>query len=110
VHRTVKILKESRIIQTILLIDSDAYGEYYKLKIEARLVNGWKIHVWERLHNFKDMRIIYQKVRNLLSDGTPHHRQIRTFPYHKHIKDAVVESREVTLEEILEELEKMIKD
>ncbi len=48
-HKTVKILKESRIVEAVLSIDSDACGEYYKLKIEARLVNGWKLHVWEHV-------------------------------------------------------------
>ncbi|MBE0524837.1 MAG: hypothetical protein IBX40_10960 [Methanosarcinales archaeon] len=44
-HRTVKILRESSIVKSILSIDSDAFGDYYRLKIQARLVNGWKLHV-----------------------------------------------------------------
>lgn len=112
-HRTVEILKKSGIVETILSIDSDAYGEYYKLKIEARLVNGWKLHVWEHAtpqlqryayHISKKSELIIRW------DNAPHHRQIRTFPHHKHIKDAILESKEVTIEEILEELEGMIED
>ncbi len=94
-------------------MDSDAYGEYYKLKIEARLVNGWKLHVWE--HAIPQLRRyayhISKKSELIIRwDNAPHHRQIRTFPHHKHVKDTVLESREVTIEEILEELEKMIED
>ena len=94
-------------------MDSDAFGEYYKLKIEARLVNGWKLHIWEHAtpqlqryayHVSKGLQLVIRW------DNAPHHRQIRTFPHHKHLKDAILESKEVTIEEILEELEKMIKD
>ncbi|MDP2767686.1 MAG: DUF6516 family protein [Candidatus Methanoperedens sp.] len=111
-HRTIKIVKESKIVDSILSMDSDAYGEYYKLKIEALLVNGWKLHVWE--HTTPELqRYAYHVSKGsqlvIRWDNAPHHRQIRTFPHHKHIKDAVLESREVTIEKILEEVEKMIK-
>ena len=111
-HRTVKILKESGIVESILSIDSDAFGEYYRLKIQARLINGWKLHVWEHAspglrryayHISKGSELIIRW------DNAPHHRQIKTFPHHKHVKDAVLESKEVRVEDILKELERMIK-
>jgi len=42
-------------------------------------------------------------------DNAPHHRKIKTFPHHKHVKEAVLESKEVVLEEILGDVEKMMK-
>ncbi len=42
-------------------------------------------------------------------DNAPHHRKIKTFPHHKHVREDVLESKEVVLEEILEEMEKMMK-
>jgi hypothetical protein len=113
VHRTIKILKESGIVESIISIDTDAYGEYYKLKIEAHLLNGWKLHVWE--HVTPRLQRYAYHVSNgsqlvIRWDNAPHHRQISTFPNHKHFKDAILESRKVTIGEILEELEKMIKD
>jgi hypothetical protein len=42
-------------------------------------------------------------------DNAPHHRKIKTFPHHKHVKEEVLESKEVVLEEILGEVEKMMK-
>jgi hypothetical protein len=72
VHRLVKILKESR-------------------KIQARLVNGWKLYVWEHV--------------------TP---SIRRYAYHiskgNELIINVLESKEMVLEEILGEVEKMMKD
>jgi len=112
-HRIVKILKESNIIDSILSVDSDAFGEYYRLKIHARLINRWEIHVWE--HATPLLRRYAYHVSNgsqlvIRWDNAPHHRQVRTFPHHKHLKDAILESKEVTIEEILEELKRLIKD
>jgi hypothetical protein len=113
VHRTVKILKESGIIESILSIDSDAFGEYYRLKIQARLINGWKLHVWEHATpRFRRYAYHISKGSELIIrwDNAPHHRRVRTFPHHKHVKEAILESREVVIEDILEELERMIKE
>ncbi len=42
-------------------------------------------------------------------DNAPHHREIKTFPHYKHVKDTVLESKEAKIEDILRELERMIK-
>ena len=112
-HRTVKIIKESSIVDSILSIDSDAYGDYYRLKILARLINGWKLNVWEHAtpglrryayHISKGSELIIRW------DNAPHHKQIKTFPNHKHVGENILESDEMEIEVILRELEKMIKD
>ena len=112
-HRVINILKESRIVDSILSIDSDAFGEYYKLKIHARLINGWKLYVWEHAMP-KIRRYAYHVSKGseliIRWDNAPHHRQIRTFPHHKHVKEAVLESKERMVEDILIELERMIKE
>ncbi len=108
---TIKILKESRIVDSIFSMDSDAFGEYYRLKIEARLINGGNFMSGNMRHcNSEDMHIMCQKSHNLLSDGIMRRitGRLRLFPDHKHIKEAVLESKELTLEEILEELERLI--
>ena len=111
-HSLVKILSGSRIVDTIISVDSDAYGEFHKIKIQARLINGWKLHVWEHVtpstrryayHVSKGSELIIRW------DNAPHHRKIKTFPHHKHVKEEVFESNEVVLEEILGEVEKMMK-
>jgi hypothetical protein len=33
-------------------------------------------------------------------DNAPHHKQIKTYPHHKHINENVLESREVTIDDI----------
>lgn len=93
-------------------MDSDAYGEFHKIKIHVRLINGWKLHVWEHVtpsirryayHVSKGSELVIRW------DNAPHHRKIKTFPHHKHVKEEVLESKEVVLEEILGEVEKMMK-
>ena len=111
-HRTIKILKESSIIDSVILIDSDAIGNYYILKIQARLINGWKLHIWEHLTP-KIQRYAYHVSEGtqlvIRWDNAPHHRQVNTFPHHKHVKEDILASKEMSIENILEELEKIIQ-
>ena len=111
-HSLVKILSESRIVDTIVSVDSDAYGEFHKIKIQARLIKGWKLHVWEHVTP-STRRYAYHVSKGselvIRWDNAPHHRKIKTFPHHKHVKEEFFESNEVVLEEILGEVEKMMK-
>jgi hypothetical protein len=43
-------------------------------------------------------------------DNVPHHREITTFPDHKHHSDTVVESASVDLRQVMEEIIDMIVD
>lgn len=40
-------------------------------------------------------------------DNAPHHREIETFPHHKHVGDRVLPSKEKNLLEVLKEIEEM---
>jgi hypothetical protein len=112
VHKTVKILKESSIVESILSIDSDAYGDYYRLKIQVRLINGWKLNVWEhatpRLRRYS-YHISKGSELIIRWDNAPHHKQIKTFPHHKHVGETILESGDMEIEVVLRELEPMIK-
>jgi hypothetical protein len=41
-------------------------------------------------------------------DSVQHHRDIKTFPHHKHIQNGIEESTEPDLERILKEIENMV--
>ncbi|MBI4649175.1 MAG: hypothetical protein HY738_21925 [Bacteroidia bacterium] len=44
-------------------------------------------------------------------DNVQHHREIKTFPHHKHTENGIIESSEPNLEKILTEIEqKILKD
>lgn len=42
-------------------------------------------------------------------DNAPHHRELPTFPFHMHRKDEVYESKDMTVEEVLKEISKIIE-
>ena len=42
-------------------------------------------------------------------DNVPHHKEIKTFPHHKHLQDKVVESQEINLYDILLEIREIIQ-
>lgn len=42
-------------------------------------------------------------------DNAEHHKNIKTFPHHKHLENSVTESLELTLFDVLLEMEEMIR-
>lgn len=57
-------------------------------------------------------RFHYMDARNNLIvrwDSAPHHRNLRTFPFHLHTPQGVEEHPAITLLEVLDEIETMIK-
>ena len=71
-----------------------------------------KLHVWEHATP-KFQRYAYHVSKGtqlvIRWDNAPHHRQVNTFPHHKHVKEDILASKEMSIEDILEELEKMIQ-
>ena len=43
-------------------------------------------------------------------DNAPHHREITTFPHHKHVGTRVYESPAITLRQVVEEIVEQITD
>jgi len=43
-------------------------------------------------------------------DNAPHHKELSTFPYHVHDRTGVHKSKEMTMDEILEELSEKVLD
>lgn len=41
-------------------------------------------------------------------DNAPHHKEIETFPHHKHVGDKILPSKEKNLLEVLKEIENLI--
>jgi len=112
VHKTIKILEQSSIVDSIISVDSDAFGNYYRLKLQALLINGWKLHVWEHATpKFQRYAYHISKGPKLIIrwDNAPHHLQVKTFPHHKHVKEEILESKEMSIEDVIIELEKMIQ-
>lgn len=41
-------------------------------------------------------------------DNAPHHKNLNTFPHHKHTQDAILESEEPDLQDVLREIEQSV--
>ena len=41
-------------------------------------------------------------------DNAKHHRDIKTFPHHKHTKNEIIESKEIEIQIALAEIEKIL--
>ena len=63
------------------------------------------------LGNNRHYRFHYMDDRNnLISrwDTAPHHKDLKTFPYHVHLPDAVTGSKRVTLIDVLDKIENLV--
>lgn len=61
----------------------------------------------------RQYRFHYMDERNnLISrwDSAPHHKELKTFPYHIHLPDGVKESKAITLIDALDKIESIVVD
>ena len=106
-----KVLKRSKIVAKIISVDFDGTAGYSRLKIRAKLTNGWQLQVWEHetpVARRYSYHVFDGDVTVVRWDNAPHHRGTSTFPHHKHICGEIAESEEMQISEVLAELEKMI--
>lgn len=102
----VSALKDSKLftlIDVIFLIDEESAK---LIKLKAKVLDGTFLYVTE-LHTSNYQRYAYhwQKENGELIirwDNKPHWKEIKTFPYHKHIADKVFPSHRVTIDNIIE--------
>ncbi|NBC47755.1 MAG: hypothetical protein GVY22_07170 [Gammaproteobacteria bacterium] len=79
-------------------------GCYFKLMII--LTDGSELHSREYLDaNERDYSFHWQRADGQLIsrwDNAPHHRAVATYPHHRHTEQGIIESREITLDTVLE--------
>jgi hypothetical protein len=106
----VEILRSSALVDRIVSVLFDGAGDSYMLKIRVELKNGWLMDCWEHktpkigrysFHVFRDSEMVVRW------DNAPHHPEVSTFPYHKHVGEAIQDSEEMGVEQVLAELEAM---
>ena len=86
-------------------------GYYYKIKInlidQSVLIAKEDNDEDERNYSYhwqnKDNQLITRW------DNSPYHKDISTHPHHKHLPGRLAESNEMTLESVINEIEKLIK-
>jgi len=111
-------LTASPIVKDIEILDEFITSVSGFLDCRVLLIDGSELYVSEYFTVLKDRikrdKYSYhlQKRGELLIrwDNAPHHKELSTFPDHVHRKDGVHESKEMTVEDILEELSEIIQE
>lgn len=113
-HDTILSRSELLIEELEILDRSDRPGQTSEFYARIRFPDGSQLQVVEKLV-VERLTIIkaryayhYQRAGGDLAfryDNVPHHPDIKTFPHHKHVGDAVVPARPPDLSEVLREID-----
>ncbi|MDD1762912.1 MAG: DUF6516 family protein [Methanothrix sp.] len=109
--RTLKSL-EDELVKSFEVLDFKSSDSYYYLKAKAVLIDGSELFIRE--YNSIDSYLYsyhWQDEGGLLRirwDNAPHHKDLGTFPDHKHSPD-LVESKEMYLDDVLAEIKAELK-
>ncbi len=103
--------KYKSIIKTYRIISYDQEVDSYRIKVEITFINGSMLFMKEYFFENTERKYSFHWAdRNGKAlcrwDNSPHWGRVSTFPHHKHVNDHVVESRETTLEEVLNMISK----
>ncbi len=76
------------------------------------MINNWLMDIWE--HRTPELRrysyhVFFDKRLIIRWDNASHFKNISTIPHHKHVNKGVEESKEMTVESVLNEIKKMIR-
>jgi hypothetical protein len=105
-------LRTSRMVKRIVSKKFDGIPNFYALKVRAEMTNGWFLDCWEhktpksRRYSF---HVFHRDQMVVRWDNTPHYPTLRGFPNHKHEGKSVVQSENMTIRKVLNELTKMAK-
>lgn len=95
-----KIQSESRGDIALYLKGTVVFTDHSELHFKEYLiaVPTFKKLAYSYHYQSKDKELIFR------FDNAEHHLEIDTYPYHKHLKDNVVQSKEMSLKETLDEI------
>jgi hypothetical protein len=106
-----KLLKTSPIIDSYELLDFKSGKNFYYIKGKIILKNKTILYFRQYLSEKEHLYSYHwqeKKGKTIIRwDNAPHHKEVKTFPHHKHTLD-VEESKEMTLEEIIDYIKSSI--
>jgi hypothetical protein len=110
---TLRLLRESKIIESYLIIDFRQGETFYFLRAEATIKDGSKLlfreYVSEKEHIYSYHWQDREERLRIRWDNSPHHRKIKTYPHHKHVPE-ITESDETDLKDVIKVLEKIVSN
>jgi hypothetical protein len=110
-QRTLESLQDE-LIKSFEILDWKSGKSFYFLKIRAVLIDDSLLHIKE-YGSLDGCLYSYHWQGNdgslrIRWDNSPHHRNLYTFPDHKHAPE-LMESKEMCLADVLDEIREMLK-
>jgi hypothetical protein len=108
----IKSLKNSPIISQFEIIDFKTFKTGFYIKIKAIVIDKSELFIREYSDDMeRNYSFHWQDTEGNLKyrwDNSPHHKEINTYPNHKHIKNKIEPSGEITIDDILPVIKKII--
>jgi len=109
--KTLELLNRSSVVKDYDILDFKKGEGFYFLKIKAKLVDGSELYIREFVSENEFIYSYHWQDENgklrVRWDNAPHHKNIKTFPHHKHTPE-VKESEEIGFEDIIKVIENKI--
>ncbi len=107
-----KLLNESKIVHNYDIYDYKQGSNFYYMKAIAILIDGTFLYI-RKYYSEVEYNYSYhwQKENGELIirwDNSPHHKNIETYPHHKHIGNSVQLSKEITLKDVMQYISKKL--
>lgn len=111
-QRTLELLQDE-LIKSFEILDFKSGNSFYFLKIRAVVIDESLLHIKE-YSSLGGYLYSYHWQRSdgslrIRWDNSPHHKNLRTFPDHKHAPE-LMESKEMCLSDVLEEIRETFKE
>ena len=111
--KIIECLKNSPVITSFEVLELKTFKDGFFIKIKATVKDGSTLYIREYVDaEERNYSYHWQDKRGKLIvrwDNAPHHRNLRTYPHHKHEGSKVKESFETTCEKILKAISNMLK-
>ncbi|CAD7780316.1 MAG: hypothetical protein KIIPBIDF_01320 [Candidatus Methanoperedenaceae archaeon GB50] len=109
----ISILKKSNPVTSIEVIEFIDEESVKLIKLKAKIIDGSLLYITE-LHteNYQKYSYHWQKEDGQLIirwDNSPHWKNIKTFPHHKHEKNEILPSHRISIQDVIEEITKRLK-
>jgi len=109
----IPLLKQSKVFTDIDVLELVDEGTVQLLRVRARLKDASILFITE-LHAGDNQKYSYHwQKRNgdiiVRWDNAPHHKELKTFPHHKHEGRQVLPSHRITVDEVIEVLKNKLE-
>ena len=107
-----QLIEKSRIVKNYSVLDFKQGENYYYIKAQLELQDGSclmiRVFMSEDDYNYSYHWQDINKNLIIRWDNSPHHKEISTYPHHKHIRGTTQTSKDISLKEVMAYIEKQI--